>query len=29
MATAGGALFLVVAWARRAVSRRTKTASNA
>ena len=28
MATAGGALFLVVAWARRAVSRRTKQAPN-
>jgi hypothetical protein len=28
MATAGGALFLVVAWARRAVSRRAKQAPN-
>lgn len=29
MATAGGALFLVVAWARRAISRRSKPAANA
>ncbi len=29
MATAGGALFLVGAWARRAISRRTKTTSSA